>query len=475
LRGQEAAITPARRGELLLLVGAGVLTLFGALQVCLATATDPARVLRFAVVPGVLVLAAFALDFTGRRRDHLLLPLVGMLCGLSLVSLWRLDAGSALAAEAAAPTPGSALVGEAAPTTSPASTPTVHVTNHAAKQIVWMIVGVFAMLAVYHLLRDVRDLARYKYLSGLLAIGLIVATMVWGIEVNHAKLWLGLKGILTFQPTELAKLLVCVFLAGYVAANREVLNSRAGRFAGFSIPELRHLAPLVVFVFGSLAMFVAQKDLGVLFFGLFAVTFYVATGRKTYVLIAALMFVAGAVAADHLFPAHVERRMAAWLDPWADPHDAGQQILRSLFCFAEGGLVGTGLGGVPLPSGMGAAHTDLIFAVVAHEIGLAGALAVLLLFAMTAYRGYAIAWQSTDPFGALLAGGLATVFALQAMVIVGGTTKLIPLTGITLPFMSYGGTSIVVNFIAIGILLCISRDCGPEPEAPSAPANRNYR
>ena len=451
-----------------------MLTLFGALQVCLATDTDPMRAVRFATVPAVLLLAAMALDVTGRPRDHLLLPMIAMLCGLSLVSLWRLDAGSAVtAAEAAQATAaGPAAETQVGPPT--AAGPAAHVTNYATKQIVWMLVGVLALVGVYHLLRDVRDLARYKYLSGLLAMGLIVATMVWGIERNGARLWLGREGLLVFQPAELAKILICIFLGGYVAANREVLNSRAGRFAGFSIPELRHLAPLVVFVLGSLAMFVAQKDLGaaVLFFGLFAVTFYVATGRKTYVLIAALLFVAGAAAANHLFPAHVGRRMEAWLDPWSDPAGAGHQILRSLFCFAEGGLVGTGLGQVPLPSGTYAAHTDLIFAVIAHEIGLTGALAVLLLFVMASYRGYSIAWQSTDPFGALLAGGLATVFALQAMVIVGGTTKLIPLTGITLPFVSYGGSSVVVNFIALGILLCISRDCGPGPQALQLPANR---
>jgi cell division protein FtsW len=186
---------------------------------------------------------------------------------------------------------------------------------------------------------------------------------------------------------------------------------------------------------------------------------YLATGRRTYVGLGVLLFAAGGAAADRLF-AHVHARIDAWLDPWAHPDSSGWHILQSLLCFAEGGLTGTGLGlGLPPAQKGFAAHTDMVLAVLGEELGLAGVIAVLLLAALVAYRGFAIGWRSRDRFGALLASALSATFALQTLVIVGGVTKLVPLTGITLPFVSYGGTSVLVNFVAVGLLLCVSRDC----------------
>jgi cell division protein FtsW len=208
------------------------------------------------------------------------------------------------------------------------------------------------------------------------------------------------------------------------------------------------------------AVFVLQKDLGaaLLLMGLFIAIMYLGTGRGFYAAVGLLLFAVGSVAAYHVFP-HVQTRIDVWLNPWADPQKRGFQILQSLFCLGEGGVSGAGLG-LGAPKSLPAAPTDLIFAVFAEDTGLMGSVGLLMLFLLASVRGYWIAWTARDRFGALLAAGLSTVFALQTIVIVGGVIKLIPLTGITLPFVSYGGTSVIANFVAIGLLLCVSRDCG---------------
>jgi len=281
------------------------------------------------------------------------------------------------------------------------------------------------------------------------------------VEAGGARLWLGLPGLFTFQPAELVKILMCIFLAGYIADRAELLRQDTSRVAGLLVPRLRHVAPLLLIVVFSLAIFIFQRDLGaaVLFFGLFVTMVYLATGRRSFVLAALLLFAGGGVAAYYTFP-HVHLRISMWLNPWGAPHGGGYQILQALFALAEGGVLGRGFasgGGSTIP----AATTDLIFAVGAEQLGLAGAVALLLLMALMAFCAYSIAWRATDRFGALLAAGLATVFSLQTLVIVGGVTRLIPLTGITLPFVSYGGTSLVVNFIALALLLAVSRDSLP--------------
>ncbi|MBM3474580.1 MAG: cell division protein FtsW [Armatimonadetes bacterium] len=408
-----------------------------ALQVCHALDVPLHHASRLVLALCVLVLATFLLDRVSPHRDHVLLPAVAGLIACSLPILWRLELAGVGAA--------------------------------GSRQMWWTIVGAVALVATYVLVPDVRRLARYKYLCGIGAILLIVVTMAWGHEVNGARLWVGLPGLLTFQPTELAKILICIFLAGYIAAKGDMLVARGPRFLGVSVPEMRYVAPLLLVVMFSLMMFVRQRDLGaaVLVFGVVLAMVYLATGRKTYVVLGVLLFLAGGVAANHAFP-HVHRRVDAWLNPWADPTASGFQILQSLFCFGEGGVVGTGLGqGLPDPRQLPAAHTDLAISVVGEELGLAGLIVILLLAAMVAYRSFAIAWNSRDRFGSLLAAALSTTFALQTLVIVGGATKLIPLTGITFPFVSYGGTSVLANFVSMGLLLCVSRDCAqPEVGAP---------
>ena len=418
-------IPRSQRTELALLLCAAALVGLGAALVCLGMGYPVWRLTRALAVVGAFIAGAMMLDLADPRRDRWLLPIMAALSGIGFLLLWQLDGGS------------------------------------ASRQIVWMITGAGIMVAVYYLIEDVRDLARLKYTSGVLALLLVGLTLAFGVEKGGARLWLAIPGVIMFQPTELVKVLMCIFLAGYVADRRELLREDTRRVAGFQMPRARHIAPLLLMVIFALAIFVGQRDLGaaVLFFGLFVAMTYLATGRKSYSLLSLVLFAGGAVGAYYAFP-HVAARVDMWLNPWADPDNRGYQILQGLFALAEGGLVGTGFatgGGDTIP----AATTDLIFAVGAQQLGLLGAVAIVTLYALAAHRSFSIAWRSTDSFGSLLAAALAVVFSLQALVILGGVTRLIPLTGITLPFMSYGGTSVIVNFIALALLLAVSRDCTP--------------
>ena len=418
-------MSQARRNELLLLLLAALIVGLGAVLVCLGMGYPLWRALRALSIVGAVIGAAIMLDLADPRRDRWLLPLTALICGVGFLLLWQLSE------------------------------------HQAARQVVWMLTGAGMLVAVYYLIEDVRDLSRLKYTAGVGGVALMVATMVWGVEAGGARLWLGIPGLFTFQPGEIVKVLMCIFLAGYIADRAELLRQDTSRVAGVALPRLRHIAPLLLIVCFALAIFVFQRDLGaaVLFFGLFVAMVYLATLRKSFVLVALLFFALGGVGAYYGFH-HVATRVDMWINPWQAPTEGGYQILQALFALGEGGVLGTGFAsgwGAAMP----AATTDLIFAVGAEQLGLVGALGLLLLLALVAWRGFAIAWQSTDRFGALLATGLATVFSLQTLVIVGGVTKLIPLTGITLPFVSYGGTSVVVNFIALSLLLAVSRDCIP--------------
>lgn len=420
-------IPQGRRQELLLLLLSTVIVALGAALVCLGMGYSMVRLSRAVAVVGAFVAAALMLDLADPHRDRGLLPIVSLLAGCGLILLWQLDSRA------------------------------------ASRQVVWMLSGAGLMVAVYYLIADVRDLRRLKYTCGVGSLALIVVTMVYGQEHGGARLWLGVPGLISFQPGELVKVLICIFLAGYIADRADLLRQDTQAVAGMRLPRLKHFAPVVMIVALCLAMFVVQRDLGaaVLFFGLFVAMTYLATGQKSLGMVGLLLFAGGAVGAYYLFP-HVAPRVNMWVNPWQDPTDKGFQILQSLFALAEGGLTGTGFGS-GLAGSLPAATTDLIFAVAGEQLGLAGSVAMILLFALVAYRSYSIAWQATDSFGALLAAGLATVFSLQTLVIVGGVTKLVPLTGITLPFISYGGTSVVVNFMALALLLAVSRDCVPHP------------
>jgi len=324
-------------------------------------------------------------------------------------------------------------------------------------QWVWVVLGGIAMAVVLIAFRSYAQLTQYKYLTALAGVALLLVPIIPGVgsEINGARLWIRF-GTFSFQPSEIAKLLIVIFLAAYLAEKRELLAISTRRVLGVWLPEARHFGPLVLMWAISLLVLVGEKDLGssLLFFGIFLIMLYVATERGAYVAIGLLLFAAGAYVAYRIF-GHVQTRIDIWINPWLDQADKGYQITQSLFGIASGGLAGSGLG-LGSPSRIPAVATDFIFSAISEETGLVGATALILAYLLFTLRGLRIASACNDEFGALLMVGLVGVFGLQAFVIIGGVTKLIPLTGITLPFISYGGSSILSNFILLGLVLRVS-------------------
>jgi cell division protein FtsW (lipid II flippase) len=347
------------------------------------------------------------------------------------------------------------------------------------------VLGLVLFCATIVFLRDYHVLERYRYLIATAGILLLLGPFITRHQTNGAYLSID-AGPISFQPSELAKLCIVVFLASYLAEKREMLSVAARRVAGLTIPPLKHFGPLLVVWGAAMLMLVFIRDLGssLMFFGAFLTLIYVATGRFSYVLIGMAMFAIGAYALGSNI-SHVHERFEIWLDP-LDPHGpAGAgQVQQSLFAQADGGLFGQGLGeGLlklpgpfaphceqPFPdcgSILPAPHTDFIYAVITMELGLFGACGVILIYALIAARGFKTAVMAPDGFSKLLAAGLTAVFALQAFVIIGGVTNLIPLTGVTMPFVSFGGSSVVANMILLALLLLISdRARRPLPERP---------
>ncbi|MGH2527838.1 MAG: FtsW/RodA/SpoVE family cell cycle protein [Actinomycetota bacterium] len=335
----------------------------------------------------------------------------------------------------------------------------------AAEQATWVVVGLLAFGATIVLVRDHRQLDAYTYTIGLLGLALLLLPVVPGIgrTINGAQLWVRI-GQLSFQPSELGKVLIVVFLASYLNAKRELLAIATGRLGPLRLPPAKHLGPVLVAWGMSLLVLFVEKDLGasLLYFAIFVVMLWVATGRTAYVVFGALLFAAGAAMGYAAF-AHVQDRIDIWLHA-LDPNkvfDFGYgQLAQAQFGMATGGVVGAGLGRGS-PGLIPYAPTDFIFAAIGEELGLFGTAAVLLLYVVLVGKGLKVAVDSPDGFGRLLAAGLATMIGLQAFVIVGGVTRVIPLTGVTLPFVSYGGSSLVSNFILLALLIRVSS--GPAP------------
>ncbi len=339
----------------------------------------------------------------------------------------------------------------------------------ATRQVIWLFISVAAMVAALVAVRNLDKLARYKYTLGALGVVLLVLPIFVGFEQSGAKLWISVFGLFSFQPGELAKVLVIVFLASFLSENRELLSIGVRTVLGVKIPRLRMLLPLLAMWLISLAIVVWERDLGsaLLFFTIFLVMLYVATGRWFYPIVAAMLLVVGGVAAYHVF-GHVKVRIDTWIDPFADPSDTGYQICQSLYSLADGGLFGTGIG-----QGMAdlvpVVESDFIFSAIGEEMGLLGGSAVLLLFMLFAVRGLLTAARARSDLAAFMAVGLTASVSLQAFIIVGGVTRLIPMTGITLPFMSQGGTSLLASFIAVGLLLrCGDEGTGTQVEIEGA-------
>jgi cell division protein FtsW (lipid II flippase) len=338
----------------------------------------------------------------------------------------------------------------------------------AREQAQWFVVGLLLFAATILLLRDLRVLERYRYTIAALGLFLLFLPRVPGIgeQVNGAYLGVGI-GPISFQPAEFGKLAIIIFLAAYLRDTRQVLVQGSRRVLGVTIPPLKHFGPLLVVWGAAMFMLVFIRDLGssLMYFGGFLALLYVATNRLSFVTIGLALFAFGAWVAANTIP-HVQDRIDIWLDPFNPTYierevGGSYQIAQGLFAQADGGLFGTGLGAsllkgpagenlVPLPA------TDLIYAVITNELGLVGACGLILVYMMLAERGFRTAMLASDSFSKLLAAGLSAVFALQVFVIVGGVTRVIPLTGVTLPFVSYGGSSILANFVLVALLLLVS-------------------
>ena len=343
--------------------------------------------------------------------------------------------------------------------------------------MLWTLVGVIGFSVVVIFLRDHRMLARYGYVCGL--TGLILLADSRGAarsmsEQNGAKIWIELPGF-SIQPAEFSKILLLIFFASVLVAKRSLFTSAGKHFLGMDLPRPRDLAPLLAAWIASVGVMVFEKDLGtsLLLYASFLVLVYVATDRFSWVVIGLALFAAGSVAAYYVF-GHVQIRVQNWLDPFADPDGAGYQMVQSLFSFATGGIFGTGLGNGQ-PGTVPAASTDFIIAAIGEELGLVGLAAVLMLYTIVIIRGLRTAIAVRDSFGKLLAAGLASTLAIQLFIVVGGVTKLIPLTGLTTPWMSYGGSSLLANYLLLAILVRISHSARrPIVTSPQA-ATRSRR
>ncbi len=324
--------------------------------------------------------------------------------------------------------------------------------SEANGQVVWLFLSVAAMIAALFFVRNLDDLAHYKYTLGVIGVALLLLPMLVGTEIYGSKLWIFI-GPFSFQPGELAKILIVLFLAFYLASNREALSTSAIHFGPFSLPRFRMLLPLFIMWGISLLLVVFERDLGsaLLFFIFFVIMLFVATGRVSYVIISLGLLAIGFVFCYHFF-GHVQTRVDIWLNPWKDPSGSGYQIVQSLYSIADGGLTGTGIG-KGMPTLIPVVESDFIFSAIAEEMGLLGSTAVLVLFMLFCVRGFATAARAKSDSSAFAAVGLTSVIGFQAFLIVGGVTKLLPLTGVTLPFMSQGGSSLLSSFIIVGLLL----------------------
>lgn len=412
--------------ELSLLLAPSSLVLVGVLL--LSTTPDGSLSLE-SLTPAILFLGAvltthLLLSLKGFRGDQILFPLMVGLSGIGLVLIQRL-AGTQL----------------------------------ALRQVLWFVLSLLTLAGILLFLRGVSLLQRYKYTWALLGFFLVAVTFFLGrgSSLSGPRLWLDL-GLFRFQPSEVLKILLVIFFAGYLEQYREILTLGVYRVGGLSLPPLPHLVPLLLMWGLTLALLVVQKDLGaaLLFFGIFLAMLYLASGRLLYVVLG----LAGFLLAAAIAYAHVEvvqQRVSIWLNPWQDPSGSAYQAIQGLIALASGGLLGVGLG-YGSPGYIPAVHTDFLLAALGEEMGFLGGLGVLALYILLSYRGYRIALGGRSGFHQLLASGLTTIIALQSLVIMGGNLRLIPLTGITLPFLSYGGSSLLTNFIIVALLLKVSEE-----------------
>jgi cell division protein FtsW (lipid II flippase) len=375
------------------------------------------------IIFGLLLVAHLAMRRLAPNADPILLPTAGLLNGIGYVFIARLS------------------------------------THEARLQAVWTAAGIGAFVATLALVRRARDLERFRYTFAFLGIGLLLLPLLphLGEDINGARLWIHV-GSFNFQPGEIAKLALAIFFASIMVERADLLSKATRRVGRFLVLDPRYLAPILVAWGLSLVIFLAENDLGssFLFFALFIGLLWVATGRTYYLGLGAALFAVGSFLALKVI-GHAHSRVQSWLDPWAHPSTTGYQIIQGQFAIAAGGLFGQGPG-QSNASHIPEASTDLIFAVIASELGLVGATALLFGYILMVGSGLRIAVRCERQFEKLLATGLSLILGIQTFVIVAGVTRLIPLTGVTLPFVSYGGSSLIANYILLALLLRISHD-----------------
>jgi cell division protein FtsW (lipid II flippase) len=451
---------PSRRNtELALLLFAVVIPVFAYANVGLAIDDKvPAGLLSYGLGLGLLAgVAHLVVRKFAPYADPLLLPLATLLNGLGLVAIWRLDQSKLLQQ--------------------------IHVAGgKATNQLIYTAMGIALFAVVLIFLKDHRVLQRYTYISMVGALVLLLLPLVPGLGANityGAKIWIQV-GSFTIQPGEFAKIVLAVFFAGYLMVKRDALALASRRFMGLYLPRGRDLGPIIVVWMMSILILVFETDLGtsLLFFGMFVIMLYVATERTSWIVFGLLMSAAGAVGVASFEP-HVQTRVQAWLDPMHEyllsrngSNDGlvhSEQAMQALWAFGSGGTLGTGWGQGHSELIRFAANSDFILATFGEELGLAGLMAILLIYGLIVERGVRTALAARDPFGKLLAIGLSGAFALQVFVVAGGVMGLIPLTGMTMPFLAYGGSSVIANWALIGILIRIS-DTARRPAPAPAPS-----
>lgn len=395
------------------------------------------------LIPGIIFTAAvFGLHMTIRLvapdADPLFVPIATFLSSLGVIQIYRID----LAKDA---------LGWGAT---------------SVRQLIWLAFAIAVASLVLIIIRNHLTLYRFTYLSGLAAIVLLFLPMIPGLgtEINGARVWISIGNFMSFQPGELAKIFLAIFFAGYLISNRDALAMAGKKIFGIVFPRGRDLGPLLVFWLAAMAVLIFQRDLGtsLLYFGLFLSMLYVATARTGWLVLGISLFLAGGLIASQVFE-YVNKRFQNWIDPWADPKDTGYQMVQGLFGLANGGMFGTGLGG-GFPELTPLARSDYIFSSLGEELGLVGLFMVLLVYLLFVGRGMRVSFAVQDDFGKLLATGLSFSIALQVFIVLGGVTRVIPLTGLTAPFLAAGGSSLVSNWIIVALLLRLSNAVRSRPK-----------
>ena len=431
-----------RNVELLLLLAACAINMAALLLVQLGAlgAIDFAPVSLCGLLTLLVLAIHIAMRFVAPQADALILPIATVLNGLGIAEIYRIDIALKYTGW----------------------------DSLAVKQIAWSALAIGGAFAVIMLIRQHRVLQRYTYVAGLIGVILLLLPMIpgLGIEVNGARVWIQI-GTLTFQPGEIAKIALAIFFAGYLVQRRDSLSMVGRSFLGMRFPRGRDLGPILVVWALSMSVIVFQRDLGtgLLFFGLFLVMLYVATGRLSWVLLGLALVAAGALLANQFLP-YVHDRFANWLDAFNDSvynsSGGSYQLVQGVFGLAHGGLIGTGLGqGMPYITPV--SQSDYIIASMGEELGLVGVFAILCLYLLFVGRGLRIGFAGHDDFSKLLAVGLSFVIALQVFIVIGGVTRVIPLTGLTTPFLAAGGSSLVANWMIVALLLRLSDTIRNEP------------